>query len=193
MSFQFSYSFHQSHLKVLSSSGQSAGRLEYLWSTKSRKPCKHLSSLKHPRQDLLEVESIFEAPDPSADAAPPRLFHKALECRECGLLHGVSYSIRSSCTGRLCFYGCEQKSNSDRSLGFLALCWQSCVSKIIKAWRHGRCKGASGAAPVAVGDGSVDQMPCREHDAQSKGRVQQCSTVVLREFLESMPEKIDRM
>lgn len=98
MSFQFSYSFHQSHLKVLSSSGQSAGHLEYLWSMKSCKPCKHVSSLNHPRQDLLEVESIFEAPDPSADAAPPRLFHKALdnwkrECRECGLLHGVSYSI----------------------------------------------------------------------------------------------------
>ena len=30
-----------------------------------------------PRQDLLRVESVFEAPDPNAEAAPPRLFHKA--------------------------------------------------------------------------------------------------------------------
>lgn len=28
-------------------------------------------------QDLLRVESVFEAPDPNAEAAPPRLFHKA--------------------------------------------------------------------------------------------------------------------
>lgn len=152
---------------------------------KSCKPCKHVSSLKHLRQDLLEVESIFEAPDPSADAAPPRLFHKALDNWIIGSRNAESVvccmgsHISLNCTGRLCFYGCEQKSNSDRQLGFVALCWQSCVSKIIKAWRHGRCKGASGAAPVAVGDGSVDQMPCREHVAQSKGR--QCSTVVLGE------------
>ncbi len=54
-------------------------------------------------------------------------------------------------------------SKSRTQTGSLAW-WQSL--KVFKIAKH-KCKGASGAAP-SVGDGSVDQVPCREHDAQSK-------------------------
>ena len=96
-------------LKVLPSSGQRACISEFGWMPNTGGPQTSAIFRRRrdtPRQDLLRVESVFEAPDPNAEAAAPRLFHKARWLLSiavyCCLLLSIDHHLFFNNTGAAC-------------------------------------------------------------------------------------------